>query len=149
VLLAAIVTIDWPRKVAWELTWSWERPDEPAFCQLKNWNTPLSVDDGKRMMAALNAFRQEILGRGRRPGSGARFETKEDLEQAILAAAVALIKRSRKVTKESVGRYLVAQGPRNMTERWHAGDGPADPARQLRAWCDQFEVNFEGLISGL
>jgi hypothetical protein len=116
---------------------------------LVNWDTPLTLEQGERMMAVLNAYRQEYFGPGRHRGRGARWATREDLIAAIENAIDTLRKHNKRVTQVAVARYLVAQGPRNMTERWHAGKGPADPGRQLRTWCDQFEVDIKAMISGL
>ena len=133
----------------WQFTWSWEQPQEQATCLLHNWDTPLTKDDERRVMHARNAFIRVAIRRGRRSGSGARFETREDFEQSIRAAASALNKRGRPVTKAAVGRYIVAQGPRNRTLRAIEGKTPADPGRQVSAWCKKFAVDFEETISGL
>ena len=134
---------------AWQFTWSWGQPDEPATCLLHNWDTPLTKEQEKQLMRERNAFMKFTVRRGRRSGAGSRFETREDFKHALRFAAGALKKRGRRVTTTSVGRYLTAQGTRNRTVREINGEAPADPGRQVRAWCKRFDVDFEEEISGL
>jgi hypothetical protein len=134
---------------AWQFSWSWEQPDEPATCLLHNWDTPLTKEREKQLMHARNAFIKFTVRRGRRSGAGSRFETREDFGQALRVAVGALKKRGQPVTTTSVGRYFAAQGTRNRTVREINGEAPADPGRQVRAWCKRFAVDFEEAISGL
>jgi hypothetical protein len=145
VLLAATVTIDWSRGIAWELAWSWERPEKQAFCALQGWEKPLGQGEGKFLMAALNAFRQEISGGGRPRGSGARFETREDFVLAVLKAIDALRKAHKRATRAAIGRYI---GRTYRPSLWDDTRQLADPGKQISRWAHHFRVDIDELIRG-
>jgi hypothetical protein len=95
-------------------------------------------------MQSLFSVGRELLGinfRGRPKGSG-RFESREDLEQAVFAAVDHLLKRKRPITQDTVGAYIIAKRGRNR----NAGDSAADPGRQFRELCEGFGVKPADLI---
>jgi hypothetical protein len=78
---------------------------------------------------------------GRRWGSG-RFRGRQDCLEALLAAIRVLRAKGMSVTQEEVGSYINSLG---TTRSAIMGDAPADPGRQVRRWCKQYEISFEAL----
>jgi hypothetical protein len=61
------LTISWQLPPAWQVCWSWWEPDRPGTCELLNWHHPITLADGERLMAALDALRRQHITIGRPP----------------------------------------------------------------------------------
>jgi hypothetical protein len=83
--------------------------------------------------------------RGRKVGSGARFETPQDFEQAVLSAIQELRASGvQRVSKAAIGRHIGRTYRPSLR-----GDDPTlkDPGKQVKRWADDFGVDVDALIS--
>jgi len=104
-----------------------------------------ALDRAELLHTAVSMFgaAEMPVTRGRKPGSGSRFETPEDCEDAFVAAIQELLVTGQRVSKAAIGLHI----GRTYEPSWRGDDRQlADPGGQVRRWERDFGIDLDALI---
>jgi hypothetical protein len=104
-----------------------------------------TIDRAELLSTAVTMFgaAEMAVTRGRRVGSGSRFETPQDVETAFVNAIQELHARGQRVSKAAIGRLI---GRFYKPSRRGDDTTLKDPGKGVRRWADDFGIDVDALI---
>ena len=104
-----------------------------------------ALDRADLMHTAITMFgaAEMPVTRGRKPGSGSKFETREDCNAAFVAAIQELYEPGKRVPKAAIGRHI---GRFYKPSRPDDDPELKDPGKNVDRWAKDFGIDVDALI---
>jgi len=104
-----------------------------------------ALDRAELLHTAVSMFgaAEMPVTRGRKPGSGSKFETREDCKAAFVAAIQELHESGKRVCKAAIGRHI---GRTYKPSRRDDDPELKDPGKNVDRWAEDFGIDVDALI---